>query len=210
MTDREFIELLNLYVDREIGAEDALRLESEVAADPRRREVYDQYCRIQKACSKLSEENYTDSLSQTDPSLVSFPADRRWRLGPFVGGMAAAAAVAVAIVGLRGRLVPVAANSALAAAGPARAASVADVAPADVDVSMKPVFFVRPAPDQAPAQLAQLSWIGDIRLAPVSTSANADFLLGQRADLKAAVLADPQGAREPQEPVEMTAFRFQR
>jgi hypothetical protein len=205
MTDREFIELLNLYVDREIGAEDALRLESEVAADPRRREVYDQYCRIQKACSKLSEENYTDSLSQTDPSLVSFPADRRWRLGPFVGGMAAAAAVAVAIVGLRGRLVPVAANSALAAAGPARAASVADV-----DVSMKPVFFVRPAPDQAPAQLAQLSWIGDIRLAPVSTSANADFLLGQRADLKAAVLADPQGAREPQEPVEMTAFRFQR
>jgi len=43
MKDREFIELLNLYVDREISAEDALRLEREVATDPKRREVYDQY-----------------------------------------------------------------------------------------------------------------------------------------------------------------------
>jgi hypothetical protein len=210
MTDREFIELLNLYVDREITADDALRLEAEVAARPRRRNIYDQYCRIQKACSKLSEENYTAALSQTDPSLISFPVERSWRLAPFVAGMAAAAAVAVAVVGLRGRLVPQAANSVLAAAGPERAASVADTAPAADDMSMKPVFFVRPAADQAPSQLAQLSWIGDVRLAPVSTSANADFLLGQRADLKATVLADPQGGREPQEPVEMTAFRFQR
>ncbi|HXQ79806.1 MAG TPA: zf-HC2 domain-containing protein [Opitutaceae bacterium] len=30
MNDREFIELLNLYVDREISQEDALRLEAEV------------------------------------------------------------------------------------------------------------------------------------------------------------------------------------
>ncbi len=46
-------------------------------------------------------------------------------------------------------------------------------------------------------------------MAPVVSSANADFILGPRADLKAAVMADPQ-ARDGQEPVEMTAFRFQR
>jgi hypothetical protein len=206
MNDREFIELLNLYVDREISAEDALRLEAEVASRPRRRNVYDQYCRIQKACAKLSEGNYTSALSQTDPSLVSFPAERSWRLAPFVAGMAAAAAVALAIVGIRGRLVPQAASPVLAAAAPARAVS----APSDADMSMKPVFLARQAPDQAGPQVAQLSWIGDVRLAPVSTSANADFLLGPRADLKAAVMADPQNARDTQEPVEMTAFRFQR
>jgi hypothetical protein len=205
MNDREFIELLNLYVDREISAEDALRLEAEVALRPRRRNVYDQYCRIQKACAKLSEENYTAALSQTDPSLVSFPAERSWRLAPFVAGMAAAAAVALAVVGIRGRLVPQAPSPVLVAAEPARAASAADA-----DMSMKPVFLARPAPDQAGSQVAQLSWIGDVRLAPVSTSANADFLLGPRADLKAAVMADPQGGRDTQEPVEMTAFRFQR
>jgi hypothetical protein len=206
MNDREFIELLNLYVDREISAEDALRLEAEVASRPRRRSIYDQYCRIQKACSKLSEESFTASLSETDPSLVTFPAERSWRLAPFMAGMAAAAAVAVAVVALRGRLVPQPADSAVAVSVPVRPAS---AAPAS-DASMKPVFFVRPAADQAPSQVAQLSWIGDVRLAPVSTSANADFLLGQRSDLKAAVLADPQGGRDLQEPVEMAAFRFQR
>ena len=50
MKDREFIQLLNLYVDREITADDARRLEIEVASSPERRKVYDQYCRIQKAC----------------------------------------------------------------------------------------------------------------------------------------------------------------
>jgi hypothetical protein len=210
MNDREFIELLNLYVDREISAEDALRLEAEVASRPRRRNVYDQYCRIQKACAKLSEENYTAALSQTDPSLVSFPAERSWRLAPFMAGMAAAAAVALAIVGIRGRLIPQAAGPDLVAVAPARAVSAAQAAPSDADMSMKPVFLARQAPDQAGSQVAQLSWIGDVRLAPVSTSANADFLLGPRADLKAAVMADPQNARDTQEPVEMTAFRFQR
>ncbi len=99
MNDREFIELLNLYVDREISAADAQRLEAEVARDPRRREVHDQYCRMQKACSRLSEETYAATLSQTDPSVVEFPVSRSWRLAPFMAGMAAAAVAAAAYVG---------------------------------------------------------------------------------------------------------------
>ena len=54
MNDPEFISLLNLYVDREISPEDALRLESEVLKHPKRRDIYDQYCRMQKACTMLS------------------------------------------------------------------------------------------------------------------------------------------------------------
>ena len=56
MNDNEFIELLNLYVDREINPEDAVRLESEVVSNPKRRKIHDQYCRIQKACSMLSDQ----------------------------------------------------------------------------------------------------------------------------------------------------------
>jgi hypothetical protein len=211
MNDREFLELLNLYVDREISAQDALRLEAEVAADPRRREVYDQYCRMQKACSRLSEETYTASLAQTDPSLITFPAPSAWRMAPFVAGMAAAAVVALAFVGLRNRVIPAAASAALASAGPERAHSVADTPyRADDSSAMKPVFFVKASPEQAPAQVAQLNWIGDIRMAPVASLADADFLMNPKADLKGAVMADPQAGRGTQEPVEMTAFRFQR
>jgi hypothetical protein len=208
MNDREFIELLNLYVDREISAEDARRLEDEVARDPRRREVHDQYCRMQKACSKLSEENYTAAMAQTDPSLIEFPVSRGWRMAPFMAGMAAAALVAAAYVGVQNRLSVPAPSQGLASAAPIHARPASEL-PDDAS-AMKPVFYVRPVSEQSSAQVAQLNWIGDIRMAPVVPSATADFLLTPRADLKAAVMADPQAARDSQEPAEMTAFRFQR
>ena len=100
MSDREFIELLNLYVDREISAEDARRLEVEVAQDPRRREIHDQYCRMQKACSKLSEETLDMSSVRTTATVIAFPAHSPWRFGPVVAGLVAMAACTVAIVGV--------------------------------------------------------------------------------------------------------------
>lgn len=56
MKDREFIELLNLYLDHEISDADAVRLEAEVQANPQRRATYLEYCRIQKACQLLAAE----------------------------------------------------------------------------------------------------------------------------------------------------------
>jgi hypothetical protein len=95
MNDREFIELLNLYVDREISAEDALRLETEVATDPGRRRIYDQYCRIQKACTLLSED-FPDTVAiHPEHNVIAFPGARTWHLGTVVAGMAAAAACAL-------------------------------------------------------------------------------------------------------------------
>jgi hypothetical protein len=213
MNDKEFIELLNLYVDREISAEDAHRLEKVVATNPRRREVYDQYCRIQKACSMLSEE----TLEMPAANLISFPTQSPWRFGPLVAGLAAAAACALVIVGVKNRpesQVPT------DVARTMTASKAVDLA-AD-SIAMKPVLFVRLPSDQAPrgAQLladagaqapaAQLNWIGDIHLSPVTPSASGDFLLNPKTDLKAAVMTDSQAARDTQEPAEMTAFRFQR
>jgi hypothetical protein len=225
MKDREFIELLNLYVDHEISAEDALRLEAEVASQPARREIYDQYCRMQKACSMLSEELIESAAGQANPSVVAFPHRRRWAFGPLAVGMAAAAACAVAVIGLRNRGVDLAGAAPSAAVGPAKASPVAQppalLAATD---SMRPVFFAHRRADQVSqgadpaldltadpsAQVAELNWIGDIHLAPVFPTANADFLLNTKSDPKAQAATDTQDNRENQEPAEMAAFRFQR
>ncbi len=222
MNDKEFIELLNLYVDREISPADALRLEKVVATNPRRREVYDQYCRIQKACSMLSEETLDMSSVRTTPSVIEFPAQSPWRLGPMVAGLAAAAACAVVIVGVKNRESAVAPMAASASARSAVASS--PVAAAADSLSMKPVLFVRLPSDpaargeqrtllayaDAQAPMPQLNWIGDIHMSPVSAAATGDFLLNPKTDLKAAVMTDSPAPRDSQEPVETAAFRFQR
>jgi hypothetical protein len=56
MNDREFIELLNLYLDHEIAPADAARLEAEVRDNPERRRIYLDYCRMQKACGLLAKD----------------------------------------------------------------------------------------------------------------------------------------------------------
>jgi hypothetical protein len=224
MNDREFIELLNLYVDHEISPEDALKLEFEVASLPERRKVYDQYCRIQKACAMLSEKP-VQSAAQEGSAVVALPAQRSWRFVPLMAGMAAAAAFLVLVAGLRYRGGPANGGGHGAALDSGRASPVADTLdlPRATD-SMKPVFFTRPpaiqpsrpvgggmfADSYAQSQTAQLNWISDIHLAPVFRGSNPDNLLSPRPDLKTAVLNGPQNGRDAQEPAEMTAFRFQR
>ena len=224
MNDREFIELLNLYVDREICPEDAVRLEAEVGTHPERRRVYDQYCRMQKACSMLSAQLPEAALGGPERPVVAFPEPGAWRIGPVFVGLATAACI-IAFFGLRERSVSNAGRSPSAAVDSGRSRSVPDT----MDLSLAPdpmrsVFFApipgsqaalaAPKPvlvmaEQAP-QLDQLGWIGDIHMAPVFSAANPDFLLTPKALQKAAASDEPQNGRAPQEPGEMTAFRFQR
>ena len=224
MNDREFIELLNLYVDHEIDVEDSLRLEAEVLRDPKRREVYEQYCRMQKACSMLSEEQL-ESAAETAPKVVEFPARPGLRLGPVFAGLAAAAAIALVIVDIRVNRSVKGPGGDVASTGVSAARPIAVTAPVrSASDSMKPVFFVRMPSDQmtpggqrAPfssldtsSQMAQLNWIGAVHMTPVFSAANPGFLLNPKTDLKAAVLTDSPNSRDDQEQVEMTAFRFQR
>ena len=222
MNDREFIELLNLYVDPEISAEDALKLEAAVLADPKRREIYDQYCRMQKACTMLSMEMAETGADEAS-TLVTFPEQRRWNFVPLAAGLAAAAAVVLA-VNLRGPLGQK--PDGLVSSAPVAATTAAvSVAPGQAQDSMKPVFLIGRPSSQATSgheggfllasldsssDVTQLNWIGDVHLTPVFSATGKDFLLNPKTDLKAAVIADPQGNRDDQEPVEMTAFRFQR
>ena len=71
MKDSEFIELLNLYLDHEISPADAARLEAEVQTNAARRQIYRQYCRIQKACRMAAAD------FQTEPFAASVPVDKK-------------------------------------------------------------------------------------------------------------------------------------
>ena len=222
MNDREFIELLNLYVDHEISAGDALRLEHEVATDPKRRDVYDQYCRMQKACSMLSEELLESAAGQTSPVVAAFARPRTWGYGTLAAGLAAACAVAVLSVRYFDSG-PAGAPGAHGRAAPAALAS-APLAIAGAQAPMKPVFFTRLAPDPAspraeralftssdePVRAAELNWIGDIHMAPVYPAGASDFLLNPRTDLKSSAINETPDDRDNPLPAEMAAFRFQR
>jgi hypothetical protein len=219
MNDKKFMELLNLYVDREVGAEDALRLEAEVATNPSRRRVYDQYCRIQKACSMLSEEQ---ARGAADPGrgIASFPARSAWRPMPLMAALAAACVVAVLAIRERGSFGSSEAPTAAAGAAAPLAFASAPALQAS-PVAMEPVFVARLAPTgqaqagafpviDASAQDTELSWIGGIHMTPVFPAANADFLLDPKSALKTPGFVEPQDGPDSQGPVEMTAFRFQR
>ncbi len=120
MNDRRFIELLNLYVDQELSDAEARELEQEIAQRPDRRRVYSQYCRMQRACVRLLEQQAAPAprlaeireagsmVERVEPAtvinLTELPAPRRRRMGwaAWSGGLAAAAAcVAVGLVALR-------------------------------------------------------------------------------------------------------------
>jgi hypothetical protein len=102
MKDSEFIELLNLYLDHEITAADAARLEAEVQRSPERRGVYRQYCQMQKACVMLAKNAAEVALAgDSEPRKVvalNRPWHAAWGAGAFASAGLLAAAACVALV----------------------------------------------------------------------------------------------------------------
>ena len=137
MKDSEFIELLNLYLDHEISAADAARLEAEVQTNQARRRIYQQYCRMQKGCKLVAADFHTEPVVVADRKVVPFNTAalakaeaRRRRMGSFytVGTFAAVAAcVAIVFVG-RNRQTTEAAEAIVAAQTSARESAPASIA----------------------------------------------------------------------------------
>ena len=104
MKENEFLELLNLYLDHEISPADAVRLEHEVQTNARRRALYHEYCRLQKACRMLAadfRQEATGARATTGGKVVAFdpdPARRTRRVGSYVAGSLVAAAAGIALV----------------------------------------------------------------------------------------------------------------
>ncbi|MGH7943919.1 MAG: anti-sigma factor family protein [Opitutaceae bacterium] len=134
MNDTEFIQLLNLYLDHEISTADSARLEAEVQRNAARRHVYQQYCRMQKACRMIASDFQTDSADAVvpaekkiiafNPAVVEAAARRRKRAAIYGSGSFAALAACVALVFAGRSQQPSAARPASSAAAPVAATSV--------------------------------------------------------------------------------------
>lgn len=64
MKDNRFIELVNLYIDRQISGDEMESLEAEMQANPRRRVVYRQYCQMHRATTLVYESFRSEDSEQ--------------------------------------------------------------------------------------------------------------------------------------------------
>jgi len=103
ISDKKFIELLNLYLDHEISADEVRVLEAEILSNPARHTLYRQYCAMHKGCLELartfapqSEMTAAQSASLA-PKVArdleaSLASRTKFGWGAWVGGLGLAAA----------------------------------------------------------------------------------------------------------------------
>ena len=132
MKDSRFIELVNLYIDRQISAEETAELEAEIQASPQRRAVYRQYCQLHSATKQVYESFRTNAEPQAGAPagrVVSGNFARRPRSNwiHYAGGLTAAACLTVLFVRYNAGSAPAA--SELARTGTTPAVQVATVTP---------------------------------------------------------------------------------
>ena len=135
MKDNRFIDLVNLYVDRQITAAETAELEAEIQGNPRRRAIYRQYCKMHRATTLVYESFRAHAAEQpadaATGTIARFEHNRRARTSSwmyYAGGIAAAACLAVVLVRVNATKAP---QASLALAKPAvSTAQVAVVPPA--------------------------------------------------------------------------------
>jgi anti-sigma factor RsiW len=216
MKDSEFIELLNLYLDHEISAADAARLEAEVQSNADRRRVYQEYCRMQKACKVMAEDFAGESVSAADRKVVVFEQAyfrERRKTQYFAGAFFAAAAACVAVVFISRTHQNGGVNSGTVAMEPAAVQAVASTGSIrGLQRGSVEALATRNAQANAVAAGAQvdprLAWVQNVQLSPVQLPAASTM------DLQVAP-ANRSGDRtysSTNQPLNLqsTAFRFQK
>lgn len=150
MKDNRFIELVNLYIDRQITAVETAELEAEMQASPRRRALYRQYCQMHRATKSVYESfrahaSEPSATSATNRGVIAnFESQRRHRWTYYAGGLAAAACLALAFVRF---------NAAAPQATPARTVTKVETLPtAETVMAAAPVH----AREDGPASLNKL------------------------------------------------------
>jgi len=103
ISDKKFIELLNLYLDHEISTEEVRVLEAEILRNPMRHTLYRQYCAMHKGCLELASTFAPQSemaAANSDSSSRKFAQNRedpstsrdKFGWGAWLGGLGLAAA----------------------------------------------------------------------------------------------------------------------
>jgi len=98
MNEREFRELLNLYLDREITSANADRLEREVRSNAGRHRTYLQYCRMQQGVRRLGSAEDVLEKERSPASPASKPGVIREWSGYYRWVATGAVAVAAVLV----------------------------------------------------------------------------------------------------------------
>ncbi len=171
MKDSRFIELLNLYVDQQLTAAEAVELETVIKQDPARRRTYQQYCRMQKGCVQLFEQECQDApstsalsraLAQADKKITASTEHRAWwsHRAVYASGLAAMAAC-VAFVLVRQGPPPVAPMGLPVAA--ASASEVVAVAAVEPEVIPAVQAVAIPAPEPQAAEQRRLYTVFPVR-----------------------------------------------
>ena len=78
MKDHRFIELVNLYVDRQITATETAELEAEMQGNPRRRAIYRQYCQLHSATKQVYDSFRANAAELPTLQTVRAGRSRRW------------------------------------------------------------------------------------------------------------------------------------
>ena len=182
MKDSEFIELLNLYLDHEISTADAARLEAEVQTNASRRQIYRQYCRIQKACRMAAADFQTEPVAAgvpVDKKVVAFdpvtdgvaPSHGKRSRGVYAFGSFAALAACAAVVFFSSRQQPAASPPGSGASAPVAAVPASAISNPDstfvVNKTAEPRGLVSVAPRSQPM------WVRDPLLLTGTTQAEA-------------------------------------
>ena len=219
MKESKFIELLNLYVDHEISAEETALLEAEIEQNPARRQVYRQYCQIQKACTVLAHD-FRGETPVAPGNVVAFPVVRRHsRAWAYAGGLLAAAACVAFVFVSRNR--PAADHRPAADSPTVQLAVQTDIPiPAKMlsrsSVAARPALqtvfagLVNEAPESdaalASANLSQLDWMNQVQLQRLPVE-ELRFESRPNSPQDARIFRSRQPLKAQ---VEMTAFQFQR
>ena len=226
MKESRFIELINLYIDRQIGPEEAAELEAEIARSPAHRRTYLQYCRMHRACTLLFENvhapatSLTQAVSQAESKVTAFPTrGYRWARISLGTGLAAAACVAFLLVNHPASTSAPAAKPGVSEVAqvnvPPESFHIAAVAPGARPADFKTVMTVnrvslarnRAAID---AQRAAFDWMRQIQLSPMPAADNNENMFGPQTETPSSDLRISRTRTDDQPVAEMISFQFQR
>jgi hypothetical protein len=229
MKDHRFIELVNLYIDRQISAAETAELEAEIQTSPHRRAVYRQYCQLHSATKQVYENFRANAEPQAGAPagrVITGAFARRSRSNwiHYAGGIAAAACLAAVFVRYNAGSAPAAGEMAGAATAPAvQVATVRPPAPVATErVAATPASTLVSLNDHLSAEPDYAAMISALRREQQRAFANGEIQSSRLPSLFDDGVFDARqfapannqrtfrGKQAPAQQAEFTAFQFQR
>ena len=221
MNDQRFIEMLNLYIDRELVGEQIREIEEAIATSPERQRIYAQYCQIERATQMLltetdvpqpsisnlvaADQSGAASVVDFEPAAEARPIWKTW--GGAMAGLAAACFAFVAYFGT-----PSSVNDDSIARVISESAPTVAIAQSE-ESDYQTVFVLNPenTNDLLPGMRAvddSFAWMTQLQFAPIERTEIDGWEMQPAAPIEVRSL----NARwiSPEEPQAMTALQFQR